>query len=234
MRPTLAPKSKDDAGTGGAGIGNGSYPTTINPHQFYGYSPWDVPNRFSFTFNYELPGLNGGHGAVGLLTGGWGLSGTSIYQTGYPFTVLVNKSFNRTAYPGVVGTDAALANTGDYNADGDNLDFPDVASYHQGTSRSAYLNGVFVPGQFTVPEAGTNGNEKTQHFRQPTFAETDVTAFKNTHITERVNFELRFEFYNLFNHPNLFLDSNLANGSFGRATRQQLPRNWQIGGKLTF
>jgi len=26
---------------------------------------------------------------------------------------------------------------------------------------------------------------------------------------------LRFEFYNLFNHPNFFLDSNLANGSFG-------------------
>src|SRR5207302_1046053 len=186
--------SKDDASR---------YPTALNPHQFYGPSPWDVPNRFSLTFNYEIPGLNGGHGAAGLLTGGWGVSSTSVYQTGYPFTVL---------------TTAPFSQGGDYNADGDNLDFPDVTSYHQGTSRSANLMGVFTSGQFTPPTPGTNGNEKTQQFRQPSFAEADVTAYKNTHLGERVNFQLRFEFFNLFNHPNLFLDSNLANGSFGRAT----------------
>ena len=211
--------SKDDAGTGGAGIGNGSYPTAINPHQFYGPSPWDVPNRFSLTFGYELPALNGGHGAVGFLTGGWGISGTSIYQTGYPFTVL---------------TTAPFSAGGDYNADGDNLDYPDVTSYHQGTSRSDYLTGSISPDQFTIPTLGTNGNQKTQQFRQPAFAETDVTAYKDTRIGERVNFQMRFEFFNLFNHPNLFLDPNLANGSFGRAVSQQLPRNWQIGAKFTF
>src|SRR5262249_12456308 len=62
--------SKDDAGAG-AGAGNGSY-TALNPHQFYGPSPWDVPNRFSLTLNYQLPGLNGGQGALGRLTRGWG------------------------------------------------------------------------------------------------------------------------------------------------------------------
>jgi hypothetical protein len=211
--------SKDDAGTGGASIGNGSYPTALNPHQFYGPSPWDVPNRFSLTFNYQLPGLNGGHGASGLLTGGWGVSGTAIYQTGYPFTVVTTAPFSK---------------GGDYNADGDNLDYPDVTSYNELTSRSAYLNGVFTSGQFTVPTLGTNGNEKTQQFRQPSFTETDLTAYKDTNITERVNFEMRFEFFNLFNHPNLFVDPNQANGSFGRAISQQLPRNWQIGGKITF
>jgi hypothetical protein len=224
--------SKDDAGQGGASIGNGSYPTTINPHQFYGPSPWDVPNRFSLTFSYEIPGLNGGHGAFGLVTGGWGLSGTSIYQTGYPFTVLSTKAYNGGNY--VVGADAHLSGTGDYNADGDNLDFPDVTSYNEAMSKSAYLTSVFSAGQFTIPIAGTNGNEKTQQFRQPTFAETDLTAFKDTHITERLDFQLRFEIYNLFNHQNFFLDPNLANGSFGRAISQQLPRNWQIGGKITF
>jgi hypothetical protein len=221
--------SKDDAGTGGASIGNGSYPTALNPHQFYGNSPWDVPNRFSFTFNYELPGLNGGKGAIGLLSGGWGLSGTTIYQSGYPFTVL---------------TTAPFSAGGDYNADGDNLDYPDVNSYHEAMSRSAYMagvfgptpgqNGVFTAGQFTAPTAGTEGNEKTQQFRQPAFAESDVTAYKDTRITERWALQLRFEFYNLFNHPNLFIDPNLANGSFGRAISQQLPRNWQVGAKISF
>jgi len=225
-------RSQDDAGTGGAGIGNGSYPTQLNPHQFYGPSPWDVPNRFSLTFNYEIPGLNGGHGAMGLLTGGWGLSGTSIYQTGYPFTIVTTAPYNASKY--VVGADAALSGTGDYNADGDNLDYPNVTSYHQVMSKTGYLGGVFAAGQFTVPTAGTIGNEKAQQFRQPVFSETDFTVYKDTHITERLNFQLRFEFFNLFNHQNFFLDPNLAHGSFGIATSQQLPRNWQIGGKITF
>src|SRR5947208_498238 len=110
------------------------FPTAINPHQYYGPSPWDVPNRFSVSFNYELPGLQNGQGFVGHASGGWGLSGTSIYQTGYPFTVFTGASFSA---------------GGDYNADGDNFDYPNVSSYQQGTSRSAYLSGVFASGQFT-------------------------------------------------------------------------------------
>ena len=104
--------SKDDAGV---------YPTSINPHQFYGPSPWDIPNRFSFSFNYEIPGSS-------RLTGGWGLSGTSIYQSGTPFTVLTRASFT---------------GGGDYNADGDNLDFPNAVDYEQGTGDD-FLTGIFT------------------------------------------------------------------------------------------
>src|SRR2546429_5996262 len=89
-RSTLFPyttlfRSQDDASR---------FPTAINPHQYYGPSPWDVPNRFSVSFNYELPGLQNGQGFVGHASGGWGLSGTSIYQTGYPFTVFTGASFS--------------------------------------------------------------------------------------------------------------------------------------------
>ena len=203
--------SKDDAGR---------YPTALNPHQYYGASPWDVPNRFSASFNYELPGLNNGAGFVGHATGGWGLSGTSIYQSGYPFTV-----FNGASFTG----------GGDYNADGDNLDYPNVSSYNQGASKNAFLTGIFAPGQFTTPTAGTEGNEKSNGFRNPHFVQTDLTVYKNTHITERLNFQVRFEFYNLFNHPNFGnVGSNLTGGNFGKVTSQTLPRWWQLGGKLTF
>ena len=54
---------------------------------------------------------------MGKATGGWGVSGTSIYQTGYPFTV-----FNFASFTG----------GGDYNADGDNLDYPNAGSYTSG------------------------------------------------------------------------------------------------------
>jgi len=50
-----------------------------------------------------------------------------------------------------------------------------------------------------------------------------------------MNLQLRFEFFNIFNRVNLtHFDNNLADGNFGKATAQQLPRNWQIGARFTF
>jgi len=157
---------------------------------------------------------------MGKLTGGWGLSGTSIYQTGNPFTVFNGASF---------------ANGGDYNADGDNLDYPDVTSYSQLTSRSSYLTGSILKAQFSAPTPGTNGNEKTGQFRNPSFFQTNATVYKNTHITERLNLQFRFEFFNVFNHVNFTnIQGDLNSGSFGKVTGEALPRWWQIGGKITF
>jgi hypothetical protein len=217
--------SKDDAG---------SYPLATNPSQFYGPSPWDTPNRFSMTFNYEQPGLDGGHGAVGHLTSGWGVSGTSVYQTGYAYTIDTTASFDPNGY--TVGADAHLATTGDYLADGDNNSYPNVTNYQAASSRSALTTtGIFSAGQFTVPTAGTNGNEKTGGFRNPPFIETDATLYKNNQLTERLRFQIRFEFFNLFNHPNfLTIQNNLSAANFGLVTSQALPRWWQIGGKLYF
>jgi hypothetical protein len=195
--------SKDDAGY---------YPTSIDPHQFYGPSPWDIPNRFSLSFNYEFPGS-------GVLAGGWGASGTSIYQSGTPFTV-----FNGASFTG----------GGDYNADGDNLDYPNVTNYNQGTG-DAYHTGIFQPGQFTAPTPGTNGNEQVNQFRNPHFAQTDLTIYKNTRVWKSVNLQLRFEFYNLFNHPNFInVVSDLSAGNFGTVSGQTLPRWWQVGAKIEF
>ncbi len=228
--------SKDDAGI---------YPAEATPSTYYGPSPWDVPNRFSLTFNYQVPGLNSGKGAVGRLTGGWGLSGTSIFQSGYPANVFSSAPFLGVCQSGALSPCSAAdpavayqAGSGDYNADGDNSDYPDVSSYSQHNSKSDFLNGVFSPGQFSVPSSfGGEGNEKANQFRQPNFAESDINAYKTTKIRENLDFQIRFEFFNVFNRVNLTgFDSNLADSSsnFGKATAQQLPRNWQIGGRLTF
>jgi len=233
-------RSRDDAG---------AYPAEANPAQYYGPSPWDVPNRFSLTLNYELPGLKGGQGLWGHLTGGWGISGTSIFQSGYPVMVWNTNSFQplcsnpNLTCPSVGNKIVGFApNSGDYNADGDSagvagvgLDYPNINSYSQGTSKAAFLSGAFSAGQFSAPSLGSEGNEKANPFRAPNFAETDVNFYKDSHITERVVLQLRFEFFNLFNRVNLTsLDQNLPDGNFGKATAQQLPRNWQIGGRLTF
>ena len=231
-------ESKDDASV---------YPAEAIPSRYYGPSPWDVPNRFSLTFNYELPGLD--HGAAGFFTSGWGASGTSIYQTGYPAMVTTTAPFLANCANGNLNTAAPYCSasnpavsyapgSGDYNADGDNADYPDVASYHQGNSKSAFLNGVFSSGQFGSPATfGNEGNENANQFRQPNFIETDMNIYKVTRIAEGVDFQVRFEFFNIFNRVNLTgFDSNLADsgGNFGKATSQQLPRNWQLGGRFTF
>ena len=134
-----------------------------------------------------------------------------------------------------MGANAQTTATGDYLANGDNFSYPNVSSYSQGSSRSAYTTGVFGSGQFTVPIAGTNGNEHPGQFRNPAFIETDATVYKNNQITERLNFQIRFEFYNLFNHPNFqSIQGDISQSNFGIATAQTLPRWWQIGGKLYF
>jgi hypothetical protein len=228
-------ESKDDAGV---------YPVPTNPAQFYGPSPWNAPNRFSLVGNYQIQGLDGGQGLVGHLTGGWGITGTVIFQSGYPFNVTNTNNFNPTCEFGPTGCPSfanpitgLAANSGDYNADGQNLDYPNVTSYAQGTSKAAYLNGVFSnpAGQFTQPTLGTEGNEKFNSFHGPNFSETDAAIYKDNRFKERFNFQIRFEFYNLFNRTNLEnMDTNNLDANFGKATGQLLGRWWQIGGRFTF
>jgi hypothetical protein len=95
-------------------------------------------------------------------------------------------------------------------------------------------NGVFSAGQFTAPAPGTEGNQQPQQFRQPNFAQTDLSVHKNTRLTNRLSLQVRFEFYNIFNNKNLYLENDLASSGFGKAISQQLPRWWQIGARLTF
>jgi len=47
-----------------------------------------------------------------------------------------------------------------------------VSSYHQATSRSAYVTGIFTAEQFTAPTPGTNGNEKSNQFRNAPFVQS--------------------------------------------------------------
>lgn len=210
------------------------FPTYINPHQYYGPSIWDAPNRFSLAWNYQLPDFN--HSAfVGRATNGWQISGTGILQSGTPFNISTNAAF--APLTNAAGAFIGYApGSGDYNADGDNDDYPDVTSYAYSKSRKSYLQGLFPASNFPAPSTfGVEGNERYNQFRQPGFAQWDTAFLKNTAITERVNFQLRFEFFNIFNRANLnTVDTNLPDGNFGKVTGQYTPRLFQLGGNLTF
>jgi hypothetical protein len=214
----------------------------LNPGQYYGPSIFNAPNRFSLSFNYSLKGMNGGRGLVGYLTGGWGVSGTSIFQSGYPLTAGNANSYQpicANAGPCPSATNPATGygpSSGDYLADGANNSYPDAVSYSQPGSNSAWLTGGIPKSDLAVPAFGTgNGNEKSNAFVGPNFAETNVNFYKDTHITELVNFQFRFELFNLFNRANYAtVDTNFPDGNFGVATASHEPRFWQLGGKISF
>jgi hypothetical protein len=229
-------RSKDDAL---------AYPDPFNSGQYYSPSNFDVPNRFSLSFNYSLKGLNGGEGAVGHVTEGWGLSGTSIVQSGYPLTPANSNGFVAMCQSGAFSnqtgcsaSDPAVAyapGSGDYNGDGNNLDYLDAASYSQSTKNASWLTGAIPKSDFTVPAFGSEGNMKPQQFRGPNFLETNINLYKDTRIAERVNLELRFEVFNLFNRANYSnVDTNIPDGNFGFATASHEARFWQLGGKISF
>lgn len=210
------------------------YPVATNPMQYYGPSIWDSKNRLSVTASYTIPGLSKGLGLAGRLTSGWAASAVTILQSGHPFTVNTTASFQptRDANGNITGLSPA---SGDYNADGNNNDYPNVGSYAMLTGRQALLTGTIFKSNFTQPALGTQGNEKWGQFRNPGFAETDLNLSKDTKFTERLRLQLRFEFYNVFNRVNLGgISANLTSANFGKSTSQLNPRNIQIGAKLMF
>ena len=210
------------------------YPTSTNIHQYYGPSAWDTPNNFNLGWSYTLPGVGRGHSVAAILTQGWSVTGTTLLQSGLPFTVSTNAVFQPVKNSSGVITGMTAA-SGDYNADGKDLDYPNVTSYATPTGRQNYLQGLFTAASFGVPTMGTEGNELANRFRGPGFAETDAGLLKDTAITERIKLQLRFEFYNIFNRPNLTsVDANLPDASFGKVTSQYNPRWMQLGANLKF
>jgi hypothetical protein len=208
---------------------------TNNFSQYWGPSNWDAPNRFSLVEGYPIPGLKNANRFLQNVTGGWEITSTTILQSGLPYVVYTTAPFTPIfgAQGNVIGE---APGGGDYSADGHNYAFPNApSSYNTPTSRQAYLSGVLTASDFGIPQMGTEGNEQFNRFRGPGFAETDFALLKDQRITERVKLQFRFEFYNIFNRPNLTqVDGNLADSTFGMVTGQDLPRWIQFGLNLVF
>jgi hypothetical protein len=231
--------SKDNSGA----LPVGNYPIEYPLSRFYGPSAWDAPNRFSLGWSYQLPGVNNGQGFLGRMASGWEISSVTTLQSGLPFTVYSSSALN--VAKDANGNVVYQPSSGDFNADGDNNDFPNVSNYQISTNRKSYIQGVFQHcsgtnldgcGLFSFPQLGQEGNEQINQFRNPGFAQVDASFKKITNITERVILDLRLDFFNLFNRVNLTgVNGDAASGStFGTFTSTQIPRQGQVGARLEF
>jgi len=186
-------------------IPNAAQPNnSLAPQLERGNSNFDIRNRFTWNFNYEFPKRKG---SLSKLTDGWGLDGILNLQDGQPFQF--NYNFE-----------------GDYSGSGEGFDRPDVVGpirYGSAPFNFIDLTSFQVPctfGNSTANSASGDSNcgAGTRHFgdlgrnslRGPSFKEFNFSVFKNTAITERVNLQIRAEFFNLFNHPN-FSNPELPN-----------------------
>ena len=63
----------------------------------------------------------------------------------------------------------------------------------------------------------------------------ELGALKTFAATERFKIQLRFEAFNIFNHPNFNgLDTGLGDGAFGQTTSAADPRQLEGALRITF
>jgi len=102
---------------------------------------------------------------------------------------------------------------------------------------------------YSAPASGTIGTCGRNSVRGPKFRQWDFNVIKTTKITERIGLQVRFEVFNLLNHPNFYylpFSAKFSSGSF--STFGQTPdiasgnpylsqggaRAAQIGAKILF
>ena len=196
--------------------------------QFSANGTWTVPNHYSSALERNV-------------LGGWQFGGVWILQTGLPFTVYTSAAFQ----PVFDSNGNVIGNTGgDYNADGYDLDLPNVPSFGahlSGQKKAQFLNGIFPGGAsaFPAPALETEGNLGRNTYDQPGYNNVDFTfeKFFNSpwFFGEKMKLEARGEVINLFNRTNLTgVTSDLSNGLFGHSTSQLPARFLQLHLRASF
>ena len=92
----------------------------------------------------------------------------------------------------------------------------------------------FLPSAFEPNTIlGTFGTANRRFFHGPGFNNTDFGVLKHTAIKENMAFDLRIEFFNIFNHAQFMNPSgNINDSSFGIVTNARDPRIGQVSLKF--
>lgn len=229
----------EDYGQAGTRVNRDPGYATPSQHdlsRFRAPADWDARHRVAFAESYLVPDPSMRSNILNRLLGGWQVAGTGILQTGTPFTVFSDAPFRPVLDAGgrVIGLQP---NSGDYNADGVNFDFPNAPSGLSSSSfnRHQYVDGVFPASSFTLPAMGQEGTLHRSAFRNPGFINVDLSLIKNNRVTPGTNAQFRLEVFNVLNRVNLAgVNGNLASSTFGRSTSTFDPRIIQLGVRLTF
>jgi len=190
-------------------------------------SAYDITHNFVVSYIWALPFDRAFKGAPKRLTQGWAVHGITRFSGGLP---------------------VAIRQPGDYSLTGSgNTDVPDlVGKVVIQDPRKPGPNGAntfFLPGAFASGPLGQFGNANRQFFHGPGLNNTDFGFSKRTAIKEALAFEVRAEFFNIFNHAQFKnphgsfrtctndVDPNCGS-QFGLVTDARDPRIGQVSAKF--
>jgi outer membrane receptor for ferrienterochelin and colicin len=192
-------------------------PNSLNPGAEYANSDWNVPQRFTFSTTYSIPGGS----KARMLTNGWHITSIVTLQSGMPWGVLDtgndpsltgefadrwNFFGSRSAFNNVSSTSIPWFPGGDPSTGG-------LTSNQACNSRattpaeqaSLAAFGCFAKGGAVMlpPAMGTFGTMGRNTFVGPGFYNWDASLFKDIRIGEKLTAQFRAEFFNLLNTPTL-------------------------------
>jgi len=154
----------------------------------YGYSTFNIPQRFVASILYTLPFgkgqamLNRG-GIVDRVVGGWQFSTITTIQDGMP-----------------VDTTSWDSGGTQFNPPSSRLNcVPGADPYLPNPTPNFFLNTT----AFTNPLVGTLGNCARNDLRGPKQVNIDFSTIKDFHITEKHSLQFRMEMFNAPNHVEL-------------------------------
>jgi hypothetical protein len=220
-------KSLDDASDGIDFTAGAAFPQdSTNLQAEHGASTFDTRHRFTAAINYRVPTWGGVPKRLG---DGWQLNWIVTAQSGRPIPIITSDDTTGRFYfnqrPNVVpGVNPVLPNWNPF---------------------TGYLN----PAAFSQPAFGTFGDLGRNSIYGPNYWNFDFSVSKSTQLVERLNLQLRAEFFNLFNHPNFALPNGTVTpgvGPIGTITQTPDvaqgnpglggggPRVIQVGAKFTF
>ncbi len=180
----------DDTSNGGVlpYFGSGSLLNQINPSNLrslnYADGDYDLRHNLTANYVYTMP-FHSEHRLMDAVIGGWVVSGTVFYHTGFPFSPIDTTAQN------------AL------NGAGENMNGVTVLAAPLPGTRTNCTN-PNVP-CFTTADFATNtgfGTVARNAFRGPDYFNTDFSLRKNFRVTERMGLQLGVNAYNVLNHPN--------------------------------
>jgi len=198
-----------------------------NPSLEVSRSPWDINHVFKANYYYQLPFGAGkkwsGNRITNAVFGGWAVSSIWSYQSGSPISLISGRgTFNRAGRSAATNTaSSSLTNaqlkamTGQTFMTGTGPYFFDPSAIGiDGRGAASAGSSAFASQVLFNPVAGTVGNLQRRAFSGPWQWSFDSSVQKSIKLSEAKSLDLRFEFFNILNHPTFFVAPSTA-GDFG-------------------
>jgi hypothetical protein len=175
-------------------------------HVFSVNAIWKIPAGANRRFRF------GGNRFINAVLGDWQIAGFQNYHSALPINVQVSR--NNVVY---LNPQNGAYYTSPVTSGGQVITVPVInlpgGGQSRGTQRPDLVPGVnpyldtasgflLNPAAFTVPAPGKFGNLARNALRGQGFSQLDVALAKDFPINERTRFTLRWDVYNIFNHPN--------------------------------